>query len=163
MEPNDTKEHNVPTSTLSRDVTAAPAVVWDILIDINLLPSISPSTVAVTGPDRLEAVGDQFSQTVKLGGKQFTSTWTVTDFEPGRVITVTGSVLPGTKYSMTEEVTGRGRSGSTLAVTVEYSLPLGWLGRLAGRMGAERRALTESEQVVEAIAELAQERGRVTS
>jgi hypothetical protein len=142
----------------SRDVDAPPEAVWSVLVAIDLLPSISPSTVSVDGPPELERVGDEFEQTVKLAGRHFTSTWRVTRFEPRTCLTVAGSVLPGTRYSMFEQVEPLGQTGSQLSLTIEYSLPFGPLGRLAARLGAERAALNEAEQVLDAIAELAESR-----
>lgn len=152
----------MPTTTLSRDVSASAAVVWSILTDVHELPSLSPSTLSVRAPGRLERVGDEFEQTVKLVGRRFTSNWQVTQFDRERLIAVTGSILPGVRYSLVEEVTPRGRSESTLAMTADYSLPFGPLGRLAGRLGAERAALEEAKQVLDAIAELATQRQRAT-
>jgi uncharacterized membrane protein len=142
--------------TLTREIDAPRTAVWAVLVDVGRLPDISPSTVSVEGPARLQHVGDGFEQTVKLAGKRFTSTWTVTEFEDHRLLTVAGSVLPGTRYSMAERLDdGPGRH-TTMTLTIEYSLPLGPLGRLAGRLGAERKALREAQQVLDGVARLAE-------
>jgi len=141
-------------TTSTRDIDAPAPAVWNVLVDVDLLPSISPSTVSVRSSGLLERVGDEFDQTVKLAGRKFTSSWSVTRFDRGAAITVTGSVMPGVRYSITEEVAPITNDRSKLTVSVEYSLPLGMLGRLAGRLGAERKALAETEQVLDGIARL---------
>jgi hypothetical protein len=143
-------------SALTREIRASRSSVWTVLTDVGRLPEISPSTVAVDGPQRLERVGDRFEQTVKLAGKRFTSTWKVTEFETNTLLTVSGSVLPGTRYSMIERLEDIGDGRSRMTLTIEYSLPLGALGRLAGRLGAERKALQEANQVLDGVARLAE-------
>lgn len=147
-------------TTSSRNIDAPADAVWDVLVDVEQLPSISPSTVSVRSSGKLARVGDSFDQTVRLAGRRFTSSWSVTRFEPGTAITVTGSILPGVRYCITEDVAPIDDDRSTLTVSVEYSLPLGVLGRLAGRLGAERKALAESKVVIDGIARLTEDRTR---
>jgi uncharacterized membrane protein len=149
---------------VERSVTipAAADEVWDVLADVRLLPSISRSTVAVDAPERLDRRGQQFTQTVELGGRRFTSTWTVQDVEPGRRLVIEGSVLPGTRYRMAEELTAGvgpdGRTSTRLSLVMDYRLPLGPLGRLAGRLGAERAAVAEAEEVLDGVRRAVEER-----
>lgn len=143
--------------TRSTHIEAPPEEVWAILEDVRLLPSLSSSTVQVQAPERLEREGQEFTQTVTLGGRSFTSTWTVREIQPGRRLVIEGSVLPGTKYRMTErleQVSG----GTTLDLVMDYKLPFGPLGRLAGKLGAERRAAEEAAHVVQGVRELAESR-----
>lgn len=133
---------------------APPAQVWPVLEDVSLLPLLSPSTVEVDGPERLERVGDTFSQTVTLVGRRFTSTWTVTAIDVPRLLTVEGSVVPGTWFATTEELDPVGQDASTLSLRMDYRLPFGPLGRLASRLGAERRAIDEAGGVLEGIRRL---------
>ena len=132
---------------------------WAVLVDVRRLPEISPSTVEVQAPSALSAVGDRFDQTVKLAGKRFTSEWRVTRFEPSRALVVEGSVLPGTRYSMAEELEGD-EDRTTMTLTIDYSLPFGPVGRLAAKLGAERRALDEAREVLDGVARLAEASGR---
>ena len=81
----------------------------------------------------------------------------MTRFEPERVLVVEGSVLPGTRYSMTEELAATNPSHTTMTLTIDYRLPFGPIGRLAAKLGAERRALDEAEQVLSGVARLAEE------
>jgi hypothetical protein len=128
-----------------------------VLVDVRRLPEISPSTVEVVAAPALGGVGDRFEQTVELAGRRFTSEWEVTRFEPERALVVEGSVLPGTRYSMTEELESTGPATTTMTLTIDYRLPFGPIGRLAAKLGAERRALDEAEQVLEGVARLAEE------
>jgi hypothetical protein len=43
-----------------------------------------------------------------------------------------------------------------MTLTIDYSLPFGPLGRLAGRLGVERKALDEAGQVLKGVARLAE-------
>lgn len=131
------------------------AAVWDVLEDVRRLPELSPSTVEVEGPARLERVGQTFTQTVTLAGKRFTSEWEVLEIDPGRTLVIQGSVLPGTRYRMTEAIEPLGDDRTRLTLIMSYKLPFGPLGKLAGRLGAEKRAVDEAEQVLVGVARLA--------
>lgn len=131
------------------------ADVWAVLEDVRRLPELSPSTVEVDAPERLERAGQTFAQTVALGGRRFTSRWEVLEVEPGRRLVIEGSVLPGTRYRMTEVLEALGPDRTRFTLTMAYKLPFGPLGRLAGKLGAERRALDEAEQVLVGVARLA--------
>lgn len=137
------------------DIDRPPAAVWAVLEDVRRLPELSPSTVEVVGPERLERPGQTFTQTVSLAGRRFTSEWEVLDIEPGRRLVIQGSVLPGTRYRMTEDLEPLGADRTRLTLTMVYRLPFGPLGKLAGKLGAERRAVDEAEQVLVGVARLA--------
>lgn len=138
------------------DVDAPPAVVWEVLADVRLLPQLSSGTVEVRAPDRLEQPGQTFEQTVELAGRRFTSTWTVLELEPARRLVIEGSVLPGTRYRMCEELTELDGGRCRFTLTMDYRLPFGPLGRLAGRLGAERRAADEAVEVLDGVRRLAE-------
>jgi uncharacterized membrane protein len=139
----------------SVEIDRPTSAVWAVLEDVRRLPDISPSTVEVVAPDRLERSGQTFTQTVTLGGKRFTSEWEVLEIDPGRRLVIQGSVLPGTRYRMTESIDALGDDRSRLTLTMAYKLPFGPLGRLAGKLGAEKRAIDEAEQVLVGVARLA--------
>ena len=138
----------------SVEIDRPAAEVWGVLEDVRRLPELSPSTVEVVAPDRLERVGQTFTQTVTLGGKRFTSEWEVLEIEPGRRLVIQGSVLPGTRYRMTEDIESLGADRSRFSLTMAYKLPFGPLGKLAARLGAEKRAVEEAEQVLVGVARL---------
>jgi uncharacterized membrane protein len=135
---------------------ASTSAVWAVLEDVGRLPELSPGTVHVDGPARLTEAGQTFEQTVELGGKQFTSTWTVEAITAGERLVISGRLLPGTHYEMTEELQALDDDRTEVCLTMRYKLPFGPLGRLAARLGAERRATDEAGQVLEAVAAMAE-------
>lgn len=139
------------TVTQQIHIDAPAAHVWAVLEDVRLLPRFSTSTVAVDAPPRLFEAGQRFDQTVDVAGRHFTSTWRVDDIQPGRTLVLSGSVLPGTSYTMTETVLPSGPCASTLTLTMKYKLPFGPLGRLAAHLGVEQRATDEALQVLEGV------------
>lgn len=144
-------------TTRSVHVDAPPAAVWAVLEDVRRMPELSPSTVEVSGaPPALRAVGDRFEQVVRLAGTRFRSEWEVTAIEPGRRLVIAGSVLPGTHYEMEETVTPDDGGGTRLQLTMRWRLPFGPVGRLAGRLGAERRAVDEATEVLDGVRRVAE-------
>jgi hypothetical protein len=129
--------------------------VWSILEDVRRMPELSPSTEGVTAPPRLSAVGQEFEQVVRLAGRRYRSTWTVTALDPGRELAIAGRVLPGTHYEMVEQLTPT-PTGCRIRLTMRWKLPFGPVGRLAGRLGAERRAIEEAEAVLAGVKRLAE-------
>lgn len=136
-------------------IDAPPAVVWSVLVDVRRMPELSPSTESVRAPQALRAVDDEFEQTVRLAGKRFRSRWQVTAFVPERELAIAGQVLPGTRYEMVERL-APDEGGTRLALTMRWRLPFGPVGRLAGRLGAERRALDEASAVLDGVKRLAE-------
>jgi len=153
-----TKGAVVASVTRSIEIAGSADAVWKVLEDVRLLPQMSHSTTHVEAPERLSAVGDTFEQTVKLAGKSFTSKWTVRDIDPGTRLVISGSVLPGTKYTMTEEIESLDSSRTRLSLIMDYSLPFGPVGRLAAKLGAERRANSEATTVLEGVRRLVEQR-----
>ena len=135
----------------SVDIDAPAHAVWAVLEDVRRLPDFSPSTVAVDAPARLSKAGQTFTQTVRLAGRSFTSTWTVTEIAPGTRLVIEGSVLPGTHYEMAESIRATGDASTTFTLVMDYHLPFGPLGRLAGKLGAEQRAVEEAELVLDGV------------
>lgn len=129
--------------------------VWAVLEDVRRLPELSESTVAVRGaPDRLTEVGQTFHQEVKLLGRAFDSEWVVTAIEPGRSLCIEGDVGFGVRYCLAESVEALAPRRCSFALHITYRLPLGPLGRLAGRLGVERRAEAEATSVVRGLERL---------
>lgn len=135
----------------SVEIAAPTDAVWAVLEDVRRLPDFSPSTVEVVAPDRLTERGQTFEQTVRLAGRSFTSTWKVTDIDPGSRLVIEGSVLPGTHYRMTETIEANGADSTTFTLVMDYRLPFGPLGRLASKLGAEARAADEAELVLAGV------------
>ena len=143
----------------SVEVRAEPSRVWDVLVDIRRLPEVSRHTVEVKhAPERLTHVGERFTQVVVAVGKRFESEWSVARFEPGRALAIEGSVGFGVRYCLTETVEPLGPGRSRLGVRIRYDLPFGPFGRLAAKLGVERMAAAEAEQVLSSIAAIAEVR-----
>jgi uncharacterized protein YndB with AHSA1/START domain len=147
------------TVTRHTDIDADPERVWGVLEDVSRLPELSESTTGVRVDGPLRSVGQEFEQTVELAGRTFTSTWSVLELTPAERLVIEGSVAPGTRYRMTEELEASedaDGAGTRLSLTMDYRLPFGPLGRLAGRLGVERRAIAEAEQVLAGVRRVAE-------
>lgn len=142
--------------TRSVDIAAPADVVWEKVEDLRLMPQLSDSTISVDGPARLTEVGQRFEQVVRLAGRHFRSTWTLLELDPGRCLTVEGELMRGVRYGITQAVEATVDDASRLTFDMTYELPFGLLGRLAGRLGAERRALSEADEVMAGIKRLAE-------
>jgi len=112
----------VSEQTKSIDIDAPPADVWAVLADVRRMPELSPSTESVDAPPALSAVGDRFEQVVRLAGRRFRSTWTVTAIEPGRTLAIAGRVLPGTHYEMVEQLAPLPDDRTRLAITATTAI-----------------------------------------
>ena len=135
------------------------AEVWAILEDVRRLPELSRSTIEVRdAPERLTAPGQTFTQVVQLLGTRFESEWVVTAFGPGRTFTIEGDVGYGVRYCLREAVDELGPERSRFGLHISYTLPLGLLGRVAGRLGVERRARAEAAEVVAGLKAVAERR-----
>ena len=133
--------------------------VWAILEDVRRLPELSKSTVEVRdAPARITGPGQTFTQVVQVLGARFESEWVVRDLQPARGLTIEGDVGYGVRYCLQEEVEPVAHDRCTFRLHITYTLPLGILGRAAGRLGVERRARAEAAEVVaglKAVAEAA--------
>ena len=141
----------------SVDVRADPAALWDVMTQVRRLPEVSRHTVEVRdAPTRLTEPGERFLQVVVAAGRRFESEWTVVRFEPRRALAIEGSVGFGVRYCLTQTVEPVGPDRSRLGVCIRYKLPFGPLGRVASKLGIERLARTEAEQVLAGIAAMAE-------
>ena len=146
----------MPTMSEAVEIGAGPELVWSILADVSRLPKFSRSTTDVDVDGALRARGQSFEQTVRLGGRSWTSQWEVDRIDPGQLLQISGTLPLGAPYTMTERLAPIGSDRSRLEVSAEYDLPMGALGRLAGRLGVERRARAELRDVVRGVARLAE-------
>ena len=150
----------MPTIQQSVEIERPAGAVWAVLEDVRRLPEFSHSTVAVReAPERLTAPGQTFHQEVRLLGRSFDSEWVVTALEPGRSLTIEGDVGYGVRYCLTESLEELGADRCRFGLHIEYRLPLGVLGRVAGRLGVERRAEAEAGEVVAGMKALVEGRG----
>jgi hypothetical protein len=131
--------------------------VWAILEDVRRLPELSASTVEVRdAPARLTSEGQTFTQVVQVLGKRFESEWVVTAFGPGRSFAIEGDVGYGVRYCLREAVEALGLDRCRFRLDITYTLPLGILGRVASRLGVERRARAEAAEVVAGLKAVAE-------
>jgi hypothetical protein len=138
-------------STIEHDaVIERPAAdVWAILEDVRRLPELSHSTIEVRdAPERLTGEGQTFTQVIQVLGRRFESEWVVTAFGPGRQFAIEGDVGYGVRYCLREALDELGPDRCRFRLHIAYTLPLGLLGRAAGRLGVERRARAEAAEVV---------------
>lgn len=134
------------------DIAAPVSAVWALLEDVRRLPEFSDSTVEVKdAPDRLTRPGQRYVQVGRLLGKTYTSTWTVKELDPGQRIRSEGSVAPGVGYCLTQTLSSYDGDRSRLEIEIDYSLPGGFLGRLADRAGVAGRAEREAQQVLDGV------------
>jgi uncharacterized membrane protein len=151
------REAAMPKIEHSLEVARPVAEVWDLWSDVRRLPELSKSTAAVhDAPERLTAVGQTFRQTVVAAGKRVETEWRVVDIVPLDHLTIEGTPVRGTHVTLVEKVreTAPGRTCCTL--TIEYKLPFGPLGRLAGKLGIETLANREAHEVLQGVVRLAE-------
>ena len=147
----------MPKIEHSLEVACPIDVVWDLWSDVRRLPELSKSTVTVLdAPERLTAVGQTFCQVVVAAGRRVETVWQVADIEPGHHLTIEGTPVRGTHVSLTESVreTAPGRTCCTL--TIDYKLPFGPLGKIAGKLGVEALASREAHEVLQGVVRLAE-------
>jgi uncharacterized membrane protein len=140
------------------DIERPAAEVWAVLEDVRRLPEFSKSTVAVRdAPERLTRPGQTFRQEVRLLGRRFESEWVVVDLHPGECLQIEGDVGYGVRYCLVESLHALDGDRCRFGIRVTYRLPLGALGRLASRLGVERRAEAEAREVVSGLKRLAEQ------
>ncbi|MGB3412480.1 MAG: SRPBCC family protein [Microthrixaceae bacterium] len=147
----------MPSIRESVEIDASVEVVWNVLADVSVLPDLSSSTVDVQVDGLLDHVGQTFRQTVRFARKDWSSEWRVDDVEPERMLRISGSLPGGTPYTMTERLRALENNRTKLSIQGDYELPFGMVGRMIDRLGAEKRARTELNEVLNGVARLAEE------
>jgi uncharacterized membrane protein len=148
---------------ISKDIEIDRSIgdVWPLLEDVRRLPEFSPSTEQVLdAPERLSEPGQTFRQVVRRFGRCFESQWTLLSVETGRRIEIEGSVGFGVRYRLRQALTPLGDDRTRLAMTVDYQLPFGPLGKVADKLGIEQVADREAVEVLEGLRDLLEEQPR---
>jgi carbon monoxide dehydrogenase subunit G len=149
----------MPGISVSRDVAAPPARVWDIVTDLDR------SADVISGIDSVErldgggafGVGTRWRETRTMFGRQATEGMSVTAMEPGRSYTVEADSR-GAHYRSTVGVEPRGADASRLSMTFAGE-PSGAVAKvLAATVGrvfdrATRKALARDLDDIAAAAE----------
>jgi carbon monoxide dehydrogenase subunit G len=149
----------MPGISVSRDVAAPPARVWDIVTDLDR------SADVISGIDSVErldgggafGVGTRWRETRTMFGRQATEGMSVTAMEPGRSYTVEADSR-GAHYRSTVGVEPRGADASHLSMTFAGE-PSGAVAKvLAATVGrvfdrATRKALARDLDDIAAAAE----------
>lgn len=145
------------------EIGAPASDVWAVLKDVKRLPDYSTSTVAmVNAPDCLERNGQRFTQVVKALGKRWTSDWTVLEFEPEKLLRTQGSVGPGVKFCLTQQLEPTSKGTTTLRLTIQYDVPGGALGRAVSKAGLEGRAKKEASAIMNGIRAAAEDEAKTS-
>jgi uncharacterized membrane protein len=142
----------MPKIEHSLEVACPIDVVWDIWSDVRRLPELSKSTAAVhDAPERLTAVGQTFRQSVVAAGRHVETEWRVTD--------IVGVPVRGTHVTLVESVRATAPERTCCTMTIDYRLPFGPFGRLAGKLGIEALANREAHEVLQGVVRLAEDAG----
>lgn len=107
-------------------MAAPPALVWDVLVDVEQWPSWSSSVVAVTRED----VGEQTAYRIEQPPLPH-ARWTLTQWQPGQGFTWqtrgASSVLTAT-YVVAAEA-GGAAPRSVVSMDLQWSGPMAWMAR----------------------------------
>ena len=140
------------------DVHASPEQVFEVLTDLDLLPTWSTITVETHGtPRKPIEQGETFTQTLRVLGRNLETTWEVTELDRPRKVAYSSEAPGGGTLRMVQTVT-EAAGGSTVDVELDYELPGGFIGELFDSAYAERRNERELEHSLHNLKELAEAR-----
>lgn len=138
------------------DIAAPLEVCWELNADATRLTEWNPSVLEVrdvTG--RLDRVGTTYTGVIRAMGQRFAGHNRVTRVEPGRLIETEGTGVAGARARVRVTFEPRGTL-TRVIVTIDYELPGGPLGAIAGRLFATRQLeeqLRASNRGFKALAE----------
>lgn len=138
----------VTALTRSTVVSCPPERVYGVLADVERLPEFSDMTVAVhNGPGRPVQVGDRFEQVVKLLGRDLESEWHVRALQPPTLLRFEGSAPPGVRATLVERLNPEG-DGTRVELDIDYTLPLGILGRVVDAVYLRRKNEQQADEIL---------------
>ena len=143
----------------SIQINAPPEAVFDVAIDARRWPEWQTTAVEVTGVEGpLDAVGKTYNIVGKIAGRRIEGSGRVTKLERPRLFEITGTAPGGGRLvsrSMVEPEDG----GSRVTIEIDYELPGGFLGQLAGSF-VSRQVEREMRHSSENLKALIEEGGR---
>jgi uncharacterized protein YndB with AHSA1/START domain len=129
--------------------------VWDLIMDPHRLGEWVSTHVSVeNAPEGGLKEGSTFDQRMKLAGKGFDVTWTVTACDPPIRAEWRGEGPAGSSASVTYRLSDAGDGGTRFDYANGFELPGGALGRVAGRVAGDRAARSQSRKTLARLKEL---------
>jgi uncharacterized membrane protein len=137
--------------TKSIEIGCPPQTVFDVLSRVDRLREFSEMTVEVRDhPGRPVVAGDTFVQVIKVAGVDLTSEWEVVEVSPPNLLRFRGRSAANGSAELTERIE-QTADGSLVALTVDYELPLGLLGKVADKLVLERQSEQSAEDILERL------------
>lgn len=133
-------------------IAAPPEVVYRELVDLHRLARWSTVTESHEGPDVLE-LGQEFEQTVRIGGIKLATEWRCVELEPSRAVAYEATGAGGGRLHMRQTLSPDA-GGTDVALTVDYDLPGGFLGDVVDRLYVEGRNEREVEHSLQNLKDL---------
>lgn len=127
----------------SIDVAAPPEAIFRELVDLHRLARWSVITAAHDGPGAV-GVGDEFRQTIRVGGVKLPTRWTCVENDPPRSVAYEATAPAGGRLHMRQTVAPTG-DGSRVDLAISYQLPGGAVGAALDRLYVRRRNERDAE------------------
>ena len=141
--------------TESIEIDAPVERVWELIMDPHRLGEwVSTHDSVENVPDGGLEEGSTFDQRMKLAGKGFDVTWTVTACDAPNRAEWSGEGPAGSSASVTYELSEAGDGGTRFDYANGFELPGGALGRVAGRVAGDRAARSQSRKTLARLKEL---------
>jgi len=138
----------------SIEIDAPVERVWDLIMDPNRLGEWVSTHVSVDNvPAGGLEQGSTFDQRMKLAGKGFDVTWTVTACDAPKRAEWRGEGPAGSSASVSYELS-EANGGTRFDYVNGFELPGGALGRVAGRVAGDRAARKQSQKTLARLKEL---------
>lgn len=142
------------------DIDASAEEVFDVLTDLDLLPTWSTTTVETHGtPPKPLETGETFTQTLRVLGRTVDVRWTVSELQRPQKVAYTAESDDNGTLRMVQNVAERA-GGSRVQLEIDYELPGGLLGDVLDSVYAERRNEREIQHSLENLKELVERRAR---
>ncbi len=142
----------------STDINASAVEVFDVLTNLDRLPTWSTITVETHGrPRQPIEKGDAFRQTLRVLGRNLDSTWRVVELQRPHKVAYETEASGGGTLRMVQTVHDL-PGGARVDVELDYELPGGFLGDWFDSAYAQRRNERELEHSLHNLKELVEGR-----